>query len=158
MDYSPPGSSVHGILKARIIEWVAIPFCSRGSPNPGTEPRVSWIAGKFFIIWAIREAALPRGLQIKQRTLSGALPEYVAGTGGIFGDSNTNLADRKCAVSVCKCIWSHWVKVVQKKRGTTSRASISIKILGRPGVLGCMGSQRVGHDWATELNWTDYMF
>ena len=26
---------------------------------------------------------------------------------------------------------------------------------GRPGVLRCMGSQRVGHDWATELNWTD---
>ena len=31
MDCSPPGSSVHGILKARILEWVAIPF-SRGVP------------------------------------------------------------------------------------------------------------------------------
>ena len=30
LDYSPPGSSVHGILQARILEWVAIPF-SRGS-------------------------------------------------------------------------------------------------------------------------------
>ena len=30
MDSSPPGSSVHGILQARILEWVAIPF-SRGS-------------------------------------------------------------------------------------------------------------------------------
>ena len=29
MDYSPPSSSVHGILQARILEWVAIPF-SRG--------------------------------------------------------------------------------------------------------------------------------
>ena len=28
---------------------------------------------------------------------------------------------------------------------------------GRPGVLRFMGSQRVGHDWATELNWTDYL-
>ena len=28
---------------------------------------------------------------------------------------------------------------------------------GRPGVLWFMGSQRVGHDWATELNWTDWM-
>ena len=27
---------------------------------------------------------------------------------------------------------------------------------GRPGVLQCMGSQRVGHDWATKLNWTDW--
>ena len=30
MDYSPPGPSVHGILQARMLEWVAIPF-SRGS-------------------------------------------------------------------------------------------------------------------------------
>ena len=34
---SPPGSSVHGILWARILELVAIPF-SRGSSNPGSEP------------------------------------------------------------------------------------------------------------------------
>ena len=33
MDYSPPSSSVHGILQARILEWVAIPF-SRGSSRP----------------------------------------------------------------------------------------------------------------------------
>ena len=38
MDCSLPGSSVHGILQARILEWVAIPF-SRGSSNPGIEPR-----------------------------------------------------------------------------------------------------------------------
>ena len=36
-DYSLPGSSTHGILQARILEWVAIPF-SRGSSNPGVEP------------------------------------------------------------------------------------------------------------------------
>ena len=38
MDRSPPGSSVHGILQARILEWVAIPF-SRGSSQTGIEPR-----------------------------------------------------------------------------------------------------------------------
>ena len=38
MDHSPPGSSILGILQAIILEWVAIPF-SRGSPDPGTEPR-----------------------------------------------------------------------------------------------------------------------
>ena len=37
MDCSPPGSSVHGILQARILEWVAVPF-SRDLPNPGIEP------------------------------------------------------------------------------------------------------------------------
>ena len=38
MDWSLPGSSVHGILQARILEWVVVPF-SRGSSNPGIEPR-----------------------------------------------------------------------------------------------------------------------
>ena len=37
MDCSPPGSSVHGILQARILEWVAMPF-SRDLPDPGIEP------------------------------------------------------------------------------------------------------------------------
>ena len=36
-DYSLPGSSVLGILQARILEWVAIPF-SRDLPNPGIKP------------------------------------------------------------------------------------------------------------------------
>ena len=38
LDCSPPGSSVHGILQARILKWVTIPF-SRGSSDPGIEPR-----------------------------------------------------------------------------------------------------------------------
>ena len=38
MDCSPPGSSVHGILQARILEWVAISF-SGDLPNPGIKPR-----------------------------------------------------------------------------------------------------------------------
>ena len=38
MDCNLPGSSVHGILQARILEWVAFPF-SRDLPNPGIEPR-----------------------------------------------------------------------------------------------------------------------
>ena len=38
VDCSPPGSPVHGILQARILEWVAISF-SRGSSNPGIKPR-----------------------------------------------------------------------------------------------------------------------
>ena len=57
MDYSPPGSSVHGILQARILEWVAIPF-SRGSSWPRDRTWVSHIAGRFFAVWATREAHL----------------------------------------------------------------------------------------------------
>ena len=50
MDCSPPGSSVHGILQARILEWVALSF-SRGSSWPRDRTHVScvsWIASKFF--------------------------------------------------------------------------------------------------------------
>ena len=47
MDCSPPGSSVHGILQARILEWVAIPF-SRGSSQPRDWTQVSCTASRFF--------------------------------------------------------------------------------------------------------------
>ena len=55
--YSLPGSSVHGILQARILEWVAIPF-SRGSSWPRDPTRLSHIAGRFFTIWATRKAPI----------------------------------------------------------------------------------------------------
>ena len=53
MDCSPPGSSIHGILQARILEWVAISF-SRGSSQPKDRTRVSHIAGRCFNLWAMR--------------------------------------------------------------------------------------------------------
>ena len=46
---SPPGSSVHGILQARILEWVAMPF-SRGSSQPRDQTHVSCTAGRFFTV------------------------------------------------------------------------------------------------------------
>ena len=46
--------SVHGILQARILEWVAIPF-SRGSLRPRDWTQVSCTAGRFFTIWATKE-------------------------------------------------------------------------------------------------------
>ena len=91
MDCSPPGSSVHGILQARILEWVAISF-SRGSSQLRDRTRVSRIVDRRFTVWATREVR----------------------------------------VWVNSCSW-WWT--------------------GRPGMLQFMGSQRVGHDWATELNW-----
>ena len=53
---SLPGSSVHGILQARILEWVAISF-SRGPFPPRCQTWVSYvscIAGGFFTTWASR--------------------------------------------------------------------------------------------------------
>ena len=56
-DCSPPGSSVHGILQARILKWAAIPP-SRGSSQPRDQTHVSCvssISGRFFTHWATRE-------------------------------------------------------------------------------------------------------
>ena len=50
VDCIPPGSSVHGVLQARVLEWVVIPS-SRGSSPPRDQTRVSYIAGKFFTTW-----------------------------------------------------------------------------------------------------------
>ena len=51
MNRSLPGYSVHGILQARILKWVAIPF-SRGSSWPRDQTLVFCIVGRFFTIWA----------------------------------------------------------------------------------------------------------
>ena len=54
VDYCPPGSSVHGILQARVLDWVAISF-SRGSSRPRGRTWVSCIESRLFTIWATRE-------------------------------------------------------------------------------------------------------
>ena len=63
MDYSPPDFSLHGILQARKLEWVAMPF-SRGSSQPGIEPMSLTspaLAGGFFTTSTTWEAMLSRG-------------------------------------------------------------------------------------------------
>ena len=55
VDWGPPGSSVRGLLQVRLLECVAISF-SRGSSWPRDRTQVSCIAGRFFTVWATREA------------------------------------------------------------------------------------------------------
>ena len=52
---NPMDYTIHGILQARILEWVAFPF-SRGSSQPRDQTQVSHIADGYFTSWAIREA------------------------------------------------------------------------------------------------------
>ena len=54
MDSSRPGSSVHGIFQATVLEWIAISF-SRGSSQPRDQTRVSCIVDRSFTVWATRE-------------------------------------------------------------------------------------------------------
>ena len=53
-DWRPPGSSVHGILQARILEWVAIPF-SRISSWSRDQTQISCVAGRFFSCLSYRK-------------------------------------------------------------------------------------------------------
>ena len=69
VDCSPPGSSVHGILQARILEWVAMPS-SRGSSRPGDQ---TWFlqllnCRQILYHWAIKEPPVKRG-EWKELTL-----------------------------------------------------------------------------------------
>ena len=60
MDRSLPGSSIHGISQARILEWLPFPFAG-GLPNLGIEPMSSvspTLAGRFFTYWATKEVHL----------------------------------------------------------------------------------------------------
>ena len=57
MDSSLPGSMVHGIFQARILEWAVISF-SRGSFQPRDWTQVSCIADRRFTVWATREALI----------------------------------------------------------------------------------------------------
>ena len=55
MDCSPPGSSVHGILQARILEWAAIPFSRRSSP-PRDQTPVSCIGRRILYLLSLQES------------------------------------------------------------------------------------------------------
>ena len=67
-DGNLPGSSGQGILQARILECVAVPFPRESSqPRDGTE--VSHIAGEFFTIWNTREACLKYIIYITQHSV-----------------------------------------------------------------------------------------
>ena len=89
VDCSLPGSSIHGILQARILEWVAISF-SRGSSRPRDWTNVSHLVGRRFTLWATREA-------IDWETM-----ETV--TGFIFLDSKIT-ADGDCSLEIRICLF-----------------------------------------------------
>ena len=88
MDCSPPVSSVHGILQARILEWVAISF-STGSSQPKDWTWVSCIGGRFFTVWATREALEFRTCPQKQG-LSPECPPVNAKWSVLLGKTEKN--------------------------------------------------------------------
>ena len=64
MDCSLPDSSLHGVLQARILEWIATSH-SRGSSWPRDRTRISHTEGRFFTVWATMESSLNSGITSK---------------------------------------------------------------------------------------------
>ena len=133
MDRSPPGSSVHGILQAGIVEWVVISF-SRGSSQPRNWTWVSSITGRQIPYhWATQEA-LPRGSPYHKCLIQ----QTVFNNGCLWAVGSTE--DEMAG-------WHHqldgrefeWILGVGDGQGG----------------LACCDSWgcRVGRDWATKLNW-----
>ena len=86
MDYK-----VHGILQARILEWVAFPF-SRRSSQPMDWTQVACIAGRFFTSWASREAQL----------ISGEVP--ISSTVQWLYNTVENVLNGIWRIHLCNCI------------------------------------------------------
>ena len=79
MDGSPPASSVHGILQARILEWFAFPF-SRGSSRSRDQTQFSHIAGRRFDLCTTKEAlSYPELLQPESQASLGQGADLQAG-------------------------------------------------------------------------------
>ena len=106
---SLPGSSVHGILQARILEWVAISF-SRGSSRPRDRTQISHFAGRW-LLWATREA-LPE-TYINQGKYNPNNPIIHVLCAHVLKKSNNEPIINKPEVTlwlIQKNLWSFWRK------------------------------------------------
>ena len=146
MDYT-----VHGVLKARILEWVAFPF-SRGLSQPRNWTGVSCIAGGFFINWAIRQALLMmqhdtkriwNSLRIKRtmRPLHGILKLTLSFLQG-EGDQR--------APSVLMCSFRGWRKISRALNPKGMRGSV-----GRTVCSGSGFAQRKLKSHSFEQTWRE---
>ena len=94
MHCSPPGSSVHGILQARVLEWVARPS-SRGPSQPRDGTQVSYIIGRFFATEPPAETKFNYNNALKKREI--VLGKHVIGRLGehIIYCSHWDTAERE---------------------------------------------------------------
>ena len=96
----PMNCTVHGILQARILEWVAFSF-SRGSSQPRDRTQVSRITGRFFTSWATREANKPKTNTIWYRYMWNLKYD----TMNLFTEQNQTHRHRKVVVTKGKRGW-----------------------------------------------------
>ena len=103
VDCSPPSSSVHGILQARILEWVAISFSS-GSSRPRDQTQVSHFAGKCFNLCTTREALKNKNPRTNIKDFKGGKEARLKeeGGGGRRGHERGGLTDVSCHLQMPK--------------------------------------------------------
>ena len=77
MDCSLPGSSVHGIFQAIVLEWIAISFSS-GSSRPRDRTRVSRIVDRRFTVWATREVSFSMIQQFHSQVFTSLKGTYMS--------------------------------------------------------------------------------
>ena len=142
----PMNYTVHGIFQARILEWVDFPF-SRGSSQPRDWTQVS-PAGRFFTSWATKEANTSTWIQTPKSWLNWSWELSLVSPkkrpwcwerlrAGGEGD------DRG---------WDGWMASLTQWTWVWADSG-SWWWTGSPGRLWFMGSQKVRHNWAAELNW-----
>ena len=111
IDCSLPGSSVHAISQARILESVAMPF-SRGSSWPRYQTRVSCIAGRFFTVW-VSEKACAKALWFTEPEEASAWAELLGGR------------EKTGPQAEFQAKWELWVLCSQPSKGSKKRVGCS---------------------------------
>ena len=121
-DCSPPGSSVYGILQARILEWVSTPS-SRGSSRPRDRTCVSWVScirDRFFTHWATWESPMECYSAIKRNTFESVLRRWMDLEPIIQSEVSQKETDK---YRVLTHIWDlerwYWRSYMQGSKGNT---------------------------------------
>ena len=109
-DCSPPGSSLHGILQARILEWVAISFFL-------DRTWVSYITGRFFTIWAVSGVYICDGLSFSHKKGNSAIFDNMDEPCGHYAKWNKSEIGKYCKISLmCGNLKEKQQKTSQKQR------------------------------------------
>ena len=137
VDCSPPGSSVHGILQARILECVAISF-SRGPSQSRDQTQVFHMAGRFFTIWAARRNTTDLG--------AGILFSRASRVALVVKNPPGNAGDTRDAGSIPRSGRSPG----ERNGNLPQYYCLEISWTEEPGRVQPLGLQRVRHDWANQ--------
>ena len=140
MDCSLPGSSVHGIFQAIVLEWAAISF-SRGSSQPRDWTQVSRIVDRCFTVWTTSDWVTNDWIILDYWCFS------------LWASLVAQMIKNLPAIQET-WVWSLGREDPLEKGMATHTSTLASKIpqTEEPGRLQSMALQRVGHNWATSLS------